>query len=145
MRSSPSAFFCIAVFAAAALAAGAQTAAPEPAGEGLYLRTALDVAAEYTYRSADEMVEPYQYNNGIDFTRNYLDMPPFIAYSVDLGRVYGSVPRFHRKLTQAIRQLPGWLLPLVQPPRKLLGRLPSRSPSMPSAGACFPGPVQPWI
>ncbi|MGO8693738.1 MAG: hypothetical protein ACLQMF_08725 [Rectinemataceae bacterium] len=89
MRSSPSAFFCIAVFAAAALAAGAQTAAPEPAGEGLYLRTALDVAAEYTYRSADEMVEPYQYNNGIDFTRNYLDMPPFIAYSVDLGRVRG--------------------------------------------------------
>ncbi|MDA8424833.1 MAG: hypothetical protein M0Z80_01740 [Treponema sp.] len=62
---------------------------PIGTGEGLFLRTALDVSAEYTYRSADELVEPYTDKNGIDFTKNFLDLPPFASFSVDLGRIHG--------------------------------------------------------
>ncbi len=54
----------------------------------MLLRTAIDLSAQYNYRSADELVEPYTYKNGIDFTRNYLDMPPIALLAVDLEAGY---------------------------------------------------------
>ena len=94
MRNAPSILVRTAalVFACAGLSLSAQAtqaAAPLPAVQGLVLRTALDVVAEYTYRSADELVEPYTVKNGIDFTNNYLDAPPLARLSLDLGSIYG--------------------------------------------------------
>ncbi|HUW40080.1 MAG TPA: hypothetical protein VMV90_03650 [Rectinemataceae bacterium] len=62
---------------------------PIRAPDGLFLRTALDLSVAYTYRSANELVEPYADKNGIDFTKNYLELPPLARFSVDLGQLGG--------------------------------------------------------
>lgn len=53
--------------------------------EGIPVKTEIDVTLWYRYRSADVLVEPYQYKNGIDLQRNYFDVPPLARASVAIG------------------------------------------------------------
>ncbi len=55
----------------------------------LLLTTDISLDFEYTYRSADELVEPYAIQSGIDITRDYLDQSPFATLSWNFGRKEG--------------------------------------------------------
>jgi hypothetical protein len=71
---------------AAMSALGAQDAAlPASDQGGLRMTTALDLSFEYMYRSADRLVEPYAYKNGIDYRRDWLDRPALGVFRWDLG------------------------------------------------------------
>jgi hypothetical protein len=79
--------------AIAALAAASLFAAPATAEErapgGLELRTAFDLTYEYTFRSKEQLVEPYAIKSGIDIARLYLDQPALASFDLGLGAPAG--------------------------------------------------------
>jgi hypothetical protein len=79
----------LAVASVGSLAAQAGATNENSDTDPLLLKTAVDLALQYTYRSSDQFVEPYQYKNGIDIMRDYLDVPPLAQINVDIGRRQG--------------------------------------------------------
>ena len=71
---------------AEAAAVGAEAAGPS---DPVVLFTALDLSFEYRYRSAEILVEDAAVKNGIDFTRNVLDLPPAALLNWEIGRRRG--------------------------------------------------------
>ena len=63
----------------------------EAAHTGPFVATSLDIDLQYTYRSSNQLIEPYnnpsdyRLPNGIDYYRDYLAIPPFAVGKVDFG------------------------------------------------------------
>jgi hypothetical protein len=76
--------------AARAAALDSAIAAAEAADpSGLYAGIDLALDIDYRYRSADELVEPYQDKSGIDLMRDFFDLPPFASFRLDVGSPTG--------------------------------------------------------
>jgi hypothetical protein len=73
----------------ASLVASHAIVAQETGDDPLLLKTAIDVTAEYHYRSAEVLIEDSTVKNGIDVTRNFLAPPPFASINWDVGRRQG--------------------------------------------------------